>query len=63
MSNATIAIFVLFIALWFYAAYSIFSSDFKEREAKVFWTIGIIFVPFLTFFYLFIKKDLLVSQS
>ena len=59
MSNVTITIFVLFIVLWFYSAYSIFSNEFKEEKAKVFWRIGIVFVPFLTFFYLFMKKDLL----
>ncbi len=62
MSNVTITIFVLFIVLWFYSAYSIFSNEFKEEKAKVFWRIGIVFVPFLTFFYLFMKKDLLGSK-
>ncbi len=61
MSNVTITILILFIGVWFYSAYSIFSNEFKDQKAKVFWSIGIIFVPFLTFFYLFMKKDLLRS--
>ncbi len=59
MSNVTIVILVLFIAFWLYCAVSIFSSEFKSKQAKAFWVIGIIFVPFLAFFYLFMKKNLL----
>ena len=59
MSNITITIFVLFIGLWFYSAYSIFTSEFEDQKAKTFWSIGIVFVPFLAFFYLFMKKDML----
>ncbi len=62
MSNVTISVLVLFIVFWFYSAYSIFSSEFREEKAKVFWRIGIVFVPFLAFFYLFMKKDLLGNQ-
>ena len=63
MSNTSITIFILFIALWLYTVYSIFSSEFKSQEAKIFWRIGIVFVPFLTFFYLFFKKDLLSMDN
>ena len=63
MSDASIVVFVLFIGLWFYTIYSIFSSEFKDPQAKVFWRIGIIFVPFLMFFYLFIKKDLIAKKT
>jgi len=59
MSNITLVVFVLFLALWLYCAISIFTSEFKDKKAKIFWMIGIVFVPFLAFFYLFMKKNLL----
>ena len=59
MSNITIVVFVLFLVLWFYSIISIFTSEFKEKKAKTFWIIGILLVPFLAFFYLFMKRDLL----
>lgn len=59
MSNITISVLVLFLALWLYCMISIFTSEFKEKKAKIFWIIGIIFVPFLAFFYLFMKRNLL----
>ncbi len=59
MSNYAIALFFLFVAIWIYSAISIFGAHFKDKEQKVFWRIGIIFVPFLAPFYLFMKKDLL----
>jgi hypothetical protein len=59
MSTISISVLVLFLALWLYCAISIFSSEFKDQKAKVFWMIGIVFVPFMAFFYLFMKKNLL----
>ena len=59
MSNVAIVVFVLFIAIWIYSIISIFSNQFKDDKAKVFWAIGVIFVPFLAIFYLFMKKNLL----
>ncbi|MCW8838285.1 MAG: PLDc N-terminal domain-containing protein [Thiovulaceae bacterium] len=59
MSNITITIFLLFVVFWLYTIFSIFRSEFVEKKAKVFWTIGVIFVPFLAFFYVFMKKNLL----
>ena len=59
MSNLTLAVFFLFLALWVYCAISIFTNEFKDKKAKVFWMIGIVFVPFLAFFYLFMRKNLL----
>ena len=57
MENSTIVILVLIIALWLYSIVSIFSNEFKDEEQKVFWKIGIIFVPLLAFFYVFYEKE------
>lgn len=62
MSNITIAIIVLFLGLWIYSIISILTSEFNDKKAKVFWVIGIIFVPVLAFFYIFMKKNLLVKS-
>ncbi len=59
MTNVSFAIFALFFAFWFYSIFSIFSSKFIDEKQKVFWRIGIIFIPFLAFFYVFMKKNLL----
>ncbi len=59
MSNVSIVVFILFVMVWLYSIVSIFSNKFKDDKAKVFWAIGVIFVPFLAFFYLFMKKNLL----
>jgi hypothetical protein len=58
MNNITIVVLILFLAIWIYTITSVFTSEFKDKKAKVFWKIGLIFVPFLAFFYLFMKKDL-----
>ena len=62
MSNVTISVIVLFIGIWVYSMVSILSNDFRDKKAKVFWIIGVIFVPFLAFFYIFMKKNLLVKS-
>lgn len=59
MSNITISVFFIILAFWFYSVYSIYTSNFKNSKEKTFWKIGIIFIPFLAFFYVFRKKDLL----
>ena len=59
MSNVAIGVFLLFLLFWVYTVFSIFFSEFKDSKAKVFWRIGIIFVPFLAFFYIFMKKNLI----
>lgn len=59
MSDITIVVLVLFLILWLYSIVSIFSNEFKDKKTKIFWMIGILLVPFLAFFYLYLKKDLL----
>jgi len=44
--------------IWFYVLFSILETEFKDKEKKVLWLFLIIFVPLLSVFYLFIKKDL-----
>ena len=62
MSNITIAILFLFFGIWIYSIGSILTNEFNDKKAKVFWTIGIIFVPVLAIFYIFMKKNLLVKS-
>ncbi|EDZ62416.1 hypothetical protein SMGD1_0644 [Sulfurimonas gotlandica GD1] len=62
MSNITILILVLFLGLWIYSIGSILTNEFNDKKAKVFWVIGIIFVPVLAFFYIFMKKNLLAKS-
>lgn len=59
MSNVSISIFFLFVAFWVYSIISVYRAKFKEEKQKTFWLIGIVFVPPLAFFYLFMKKNLL----
>ena len=59
MSNITIIILLVFLIFWLYSLLSIFTGEFKEEKAKVFWGIGVFFVPFLAFFYIFMRKNLL----
>lgn len=59
MSNTAVIVFIAFLVFWFYCIFSVYSSEFKEEKAKVFWRIGIVFVPFLALFYIFLKKNLL----
>jgi len=61
MSNITLILISLFILLWFYCIHSAVFNKFKNEKAKVFWIIGLIFVPLLSFFYIYFKKDLLES--
>jgi len=59
MSTFTMAILVLLFGIWIYSIGSITTSKFDDEKAKVFWTIGVIFVPVLAVFYLFMRKNLL----
>ncbi|MCK5110261.1 MAG: PLDc N-terminal domain-containing protein [Arcobacteraceae bacterium] len=59
MSSTALIILPLFILFWFFCIASAVFNKFKNEKAKVFWIIGLIFVPFLSFFYIFLKKDLL----
>jgi len=48
-----------FCLLWFYCLASAVFGKFKSEKEKVFWLIGLVFVPPLSFFYIYFKKDLL----
>jgi len=61
MSNVTLIIISLFILFWFYCIASAVFNKFKSEKAKVFWIIALVFVPLLSFFYIYFKKDLLES--
>ena len=61
MSNITLILISLFILLWFYCMASAIFNKFKNEKEKVFWIIGLVFVPPLSFFYIYLKKDLLES--
>lgn len=61
MSNVSISVFFLFVAFWVYSIISVYGAKFKEEKQKTFWLIGIVFVPPLAFFYLFMKKNLLLK--
>lgn len=63
MSNVTILVLSIIIFLWIYSIISIITSEFKNKKEKVFWLIAIVFIPILTFFYLYLKKDLLESST
>jgi|GEM_PF-3088343 len=59
MTSMVFSILMLMLGLWIYSIISILSNTFKNKDEKIFWTIGIIFVPLLAFFYIFKKNDLL----
>lgn len=61
MSNISIFIFFLFVAFWVYSVISVFTGKFKDKKQKTFWLIGVIFVPPLAIFFLFMKKNLLLK--
>ncbi|MEA1914355.1 MAG: hypothetical protein U9N30_03470 [Campylobacterota bacterium] len=63
MTNITFIILPLFAIFWMWCIVSVTSNKFKNKDDKVFWTIGLIFVPLLAFFYIFIKKDLFEESS
>lgn len=59
MSNVTLGMIGLFVILWIYCILSCITGKFKNQKDKVFWTIALIFIPFLSFFYIYFKRDLL----
>lgn len=59
MPNITFIILTIIISIWGYSIISILSNSFKNEKEKVFWVIAVIFIPVLSLFYVFIKKDLL----
>ncbi len=59
MSNVTLIILAIFIVFWLFCISSAIYNKFKNKKAKAFWIIGLIFIPFLSFFYIFKKSDLL----
>ncbi|MCK9455604.1 PLDc N-terminal domain-containing protein [Sulfurimonas sp.] len=61
MSDVTLLVFFLFIVFWVYSIISVYRAKFKEEKQKVFWRIAIVFVPPLAFFYLFMKKNLILK--
>ena len=63
MSNITLILISLFVLLWFYCLASAVFGKFKNEKEKVFWIIGLVFVPPLSFFYIYFKKDLLENSS
>ncbi|MFT5835236.1 MAG: hypothetical protein ACI9RG_000121 [Sulfurimonas sp.] len=62
MSYITLTFLFLYFGIWVYSIGSILTSEFDDKKAKVFWTIGVIFVPPLAIFYLFMKKNLLAKS-
>lgn len=63
MSNISILILVVLVGIWIYSVGSVLTNEFKDKRAKVFWIIAVIFVPILSIFYLFMKKNLLVKRQ
>jgi len=59
MTSITFAVLILTGILWIYSFISIFSNEFKHKDEKTFWMIGIVCVPLLAYFYMFRKKDIL----
>lgn len=59
MATYAIGVIAIVIAIWFYSIYSILSNRFKNEEEKKFWLIAVIFMPIISVFYIFIKKDLI----
>ena len=61
MSSFTLVILGLLIIFWLFCLASAIFNKFKDEKAKVFWVIALLFIPFMSFFYIFLKKDLLES--
>ncbi len=59
MSNITLSILGLFILFWISCIAISVLGKYKNQKDKVFWTIGLICIPFLSFFFIFFKKDML----
>ena len=63
MTNITFIILTIVALVWFYSIISIISNKFKNEKVKVFWLIAVIFVPLLSFFYIFLKNNLIEKES
>lgn len=63
MTNIAFFILAIIAVVWFYSIISIISSTFKNKQVKVFWLIAVIFVPLLSFFYIFLKNNLIEKES
>lgn len=63
MTDIAFIILSFFAVFWGYTIISIISNTFKNEKVKVFWLIAVIFVPLLSFFYLFLKNSLLEKKS
>lgn len=61
MDDVSYLIFFLFVVFWIYSIVSVYRAKFKEQKQKTFWLIGIVFVPPLSIFYFFMKKNLLLK--
>ncbi len=59
MTDVTFIILPLFIVFWLFCIISAVSNEFQNKKAKIFWIVGLVFVPVLSLFYIFLKKDLL----
>ncbi len=62
MTDITFIILPIFGIFWLYCLASIIGHTFKDKNKKIFWLVAVVFVPLLAFFYIFLKKDLIVSQ-
>jgi len=56
MSSILISIYIILFLIWGYSLVSVISDEFENKNEKVFWVIGIIFVPLLALFYIVKKK-------
>ena len=56
MSNIIILVYIVLFLIWGYSLVSAISDKFENKNEKVFWIIGIIFVPLLALFYIVKKK-------
>jgi len=56
MSSILIAVYIILFLIWAYSLVSVISEEFENKNEKVFWVIGIIFVPLLALFYIVKKK-------
>lgn len=63
MTNIAFFILAIIAVVWFYSIISIISSTFKNKQVKIFWLIAVIFVPLLSFFYIFLKNNLIEKES
>jgi len=56
MSISIMVVYVILFLIWIYAFVSVISDEFENKNEKVFWIIGVVFVPILSLFYIIKKK-------